>query len=212
VLSDLPQLPGAQYEDATRYATSMAEVRERLTIARRTIAAVKAAGSEDVVSIETIFIQFRKCLELIVFGSLIANRDIYSQQYTDYQNDGRAKKLVEHLRKLNPDFYPVPVSAPVSTGHRTFSLAAATEPYLTDADLVRLFDISSRILHIRNPFSQEPVTHNLGFSVDEWADRIQALLRWHFIQQLNGPRWLVQIPESGKVHVYPGLPSGPVMP
>jgi hypothetical protein len=205
-LSTLPEMSGPGTEDAQRYASCMAEVRQRLEIARNTVAKVRAAGQEDVASTEVIFIQLRKCTELIVFGSLIAHKDSYSQHYADFRNDGRAKKLVEHLEKINPAFYPVPMSAPVKTGPSSFTIADMTEPFLTKEDLVHLFDIASRILHIRNPFLLDDPTLNIEFSVDEWIGRIHTLLKWHYIQQTHGPRWLVEIPDVGPVHVYPSAP------
>jgi hypothetical protein len=54
------------------------------------------------VSTETIFLQMRKVCELIAFGSLIANRELYSQHYETFAEDWRLGRVVDKLRKVNP--------------------------------------------------------------------------------------------------------------
>jgi len=64
--------------DAKRYANSMADIRQRLGIARTAVARIREAQNQDIVNTETIFLQMRKVCELIAFGSLIANKELYS--------------------------------------------------------------------------------------------------------------------------------------
>ena len=45
------------------------------------------------------------------------------------------------------------------------------------------------------------LTHQIGYTVDEWLARLEGLLRWHRIQLVDGALWLVNMPESGNVHV-----------
>jgi hypothetical protein len=53
--------------------------------------------------------------------------------------------------------------------------------------------------------SSEPSRSAGGF--DEWLARLEGLLRWHRIQLVNGALWLVNMPESGSVHVTTAVPS-----
>ena len=202
-LANVPQLPDSLHPDARLYADRMAEIRQRVGIIRHTVASVKSSGQEDLASIELIFLQFRKCLELIAFGSLIANREAYSREHEKFASDWRVKRLIERLRRLNPDFFPVPVSAPVRTGPRDIHVAAAKAPYLTVDDLIRLYDTCADILHVPNPFAGSASVRHIGYGVEEWTSRIQGLLRWHYIQQTQSSRWLVEIPSEGPVRVYP---------
>jgi hypothetical protein len=77
---------------------------------------------------------------------------------------------------------------------------------------VVLYNASSEVLHACNPFKKKnPVTH-LGFSIDQWIERIQTLLRMHLIQLLDGGVWVIEIRSGGAVHVFPGSPTpdGPI--
>jgi len=146
----------ASTEDAKRYANGMAEIRQRLGIARAAVARIRDTQDQDLVSTETIFLQMRKVCELIAFGSLIANKELYSQHYETFAEDWRLGRVVQKLRHVNPNFFPVPMSAPyeVSPGHKQAgpSLALA----ITEDELVALYNICGRILHSRIRFRRLP--------------------------------------------------------
>jgi hypothetical protein len=155
----------------------MVEIRQRLGIARATVTRIRETQNQDLVSTETIFLQMRKVCELIAFGSLIANRDLYAQHHAEFAKDWRLKRMVERLKKINPAFFPVPTAAPVQTAPGHFHLGASVALSVTEDELVTLYDTCGRILHTRNPFSTDPVTHNIGYSVDEWLARLEGLMR-----------------------------------
>lgn len=81
----------ASTEDAKRYANGIAEIRQRIGIARTAVARIRETWNQDVVNTETIFLQMRKVCELIVFGSLIANKELYSQHYETFAEDLAAR-------------------------------------------------------------------------------------------------------------------------
>ena len=82
-------------EDAKRYANGIAEIRQRLGIARTAVARIRETRNQDLVSTETIFLQMRKVCELIAFGSLIANKELYSQHYETFAEDWRLGRVVD---------------------------------------------------------------------------------------------------------------------
>lgn len=143
-------------EDTKRYANGMVEIRQRLGIARATVARIRETQNQDLVSTETIFLQMRKVCELIAFGSLIANRDLYAQHHAEFAKDWRLKRMVERLKKINPAFFPVPTAAPVQTAPGHFHLGTSVALSVTEDELVTLYDTCGRILHTRNPFSTDP--------------------------------------------------------
>src|SRR5437773_1723392 len=55
---------------------------------------------------ESIYLQLRKVLELIAFGSLLANKDLYTEIYADFAKAWNAKRLLGNLEKVNSNFYP----------------------------------------------------------------------------------------------------------
>jgi len=54
---------------------------------------------------EFVFIQIRKILEIIAFGSMASNISLYRREYQDYDRHWRAKKILEKIEKINKDFY-----------------------------------------------------------------------------------------------------------
>jgi len=83
------------------------------------------------------------------------------------------------LRNVNPDFFPVPTSAPfeIAPGQKQAGPSLALS--ITETELVDLYNICGRILHMRNPFSTADATHQIGYTVDEWLARPEGLTRWH---------------------------------
>ena len=139
ILSSAP----ADTQDAKRYASGMAEIRQRLGFARTAVSRIRETQNQDLVNTETIFLQMRKVCELVAFGSLIANKELYSQHYETFASDWRLGRLVDKLRKVNPDFFPVPMSTPyeVAPGHKQAgpslaltSLKANSSTFTTSVD------------------------------------------------------------------------------
>src|SRR4051794_29885211 len=107
-----------------RYCSCMEDVLRRLALVEA-ISSRKVATGSELFDGETAFLQLRKITELMVFGSLIANRDAYANQHPNFNEHWKATKLIAALEKLNPNFYPVALCPPVTApqGHRHFELA-----------------------------------------------------------------------------------------
>src|SRR5258708_7730918 len=90
------------------YLACMSELVERLGVIAARLDAVKEGGP-TFQDYEIIALSFRKCVELIVFSSLVAHKDTYSKAHSEFEKHWNAKRLMENLRKLHPDFYPVPI-------------------------------------------------------------------------------------------------------
>jgi hypothetical protein len=92
----------------------MARIRHRINIIQTIISAGINIGNADQTA-ELIFVQFRKTLEEIAFASLSANKEKYSEVYTNFSKPWRTKNMLAVMNKVNPNFYPVPPPAPVET-------------------------------------------------------------------------------------------------
>ncbi len=194
--------------DTTKiYAECMVQIRQRIDLACSLVASVRLKKRESFDSTELIFVQFRKSLELIALASLTAHKDQYSAVHANFGMHWKAKAMLNSVEALNPAFYPVGLAAPVRqpNGTRHFELAAG--PTLTKDEFVVLYEASSEILHARNPFSPKDPTIHITYSVDDWVARIRNLLTWHSISLINGDVWVVHVPASGPVHVYPSTPT-----
>src|SRR5260370_28719120 len=95
-------------EAVRKYCTLMGEIKRRTTVA-----AALANGMTHVIykatTIESIYLQYRKMLELIALGSLVANKDVFSKVYQDFAKYWNAELLVKDIERVNPDFYPRPI-------------------------------------------------------------------------------------------------------
>lgn len=188
-------------EAASLYANSMSRIYQRVGLVRKVLDRQCDLGSEAF-DTELVYLQFRKILEEIAFSSLAANRTDYAALHANFNKHWKAEKILQELGKLNPDFYPQPLEAPTSSsGFHHFDRLSSD--FLTREEFAGLYDISSQVMHTRNPYSQDESVIQARYSGDQWVSRIQRLLSWHSVHLLSGEILVVNIPSSGGVHVYP---------
>ena len=124
-----------------------------LEIKNRTSVAVAFGRNElnakfEATTIEVIYLQFRKILEMIALGSLVANKEVYSQARADFAKDWNAELIMKDMGRVNPNFYPVPIiQQPSSTPGVKMDLINRTNDYLTKDDLVVLYKKCGAIMH-----------------------------------------------------------------
>lgn len=91
-----------QTDDIVKYCNLMEEVKRRMNV-------INAFGSGashalyKATTVESVYLQLRKILELIAFGSLVANKQLFSQVYADFSKLWNAKKLladIEHYHRI----------------------------------------------------------------------------------------------------------------
>ena len=59
--------------------------------------------------VESICLQLRMLLELIVFSSLVSNKDVWQRSQKELQSSQDISKKLKELKRLHPNFYPRPV-------------------------------------------------------------------------------------------------------
>jgi hypothetical protein len=157
----------------------------------------------EAVAIELACIQLRKILELIAFGSLVANRAKYAVAYANFAEHWNAKRMLQKLAKIHKDFYPRPLAIGAQEQPGVHNFVDADQPCLTQDDFVFLYDAASKALHVRNPF-QSTAHIDFRISIADWIQRIQQLLGIHLVRFVDTPDlWVVNMsaPGDGKVHV-----------
>jgi len=189
--------------DIEIYANHMADVRTRIYLVRSLLAPEAAAVIPQFALIETVLLQLRKALELIAFASLTANKDAYKDAYPTFADEWNAKRILQKVEQLNPDFYPMACEAPkeVAPGHKHFDRPA--DGFMTRDEFITLYQAASEVLHTRNPFTTKGPVINTGYSVVEWVSRIQRLLSWHRVGLIGGSIWIVKVPDVGDVEAWP---------
>lgn len=184
------------------YCNCMKKIRERIELVWSVVNA-KITTGWLLFDTELVFIQFRKILELIAFSSLTANKDKYALAHAKFSEHWRAKRMLEEVEKLNPDYYPVPLAAPEMLPNGRKHLTPLSDGFLTKPEFEFLYDKSSEILHERNPFSALDPVIEIRLSAAQWASRIQRLLSFHLVNLVDASKWVVSIPADGEVTLWP---------
>jgi hypothetical protein len=192
-------------EDATTYCNCMAQIRQRINLVQQVLNRAITTG-EEVFDIEVIFVQFRKILELIAFSTLTANKEKYSAAHENFAQHWKAKSMLDAVEKLNPNFYPVPHRLPEILPNGVKNLTPLTEGFLTKSEFEFLYDKSSEVLHVRNPFATKDPVIQIGYSASQWIARIQTLLGLHYVDLIDETKWMVQIPNEGPITLWPAVP------
>jgi len=181
----------------------MKEVRLRISLVQSILARSVTVGHVNF-DTELVFVQLRKTLEQVAMASLAANRRKYSAVFTNFASHWNAQRMLKALEEVNPNFYPVPVTADLLStdekGHGHWHVEYLAGGFLSKDEFVSLYNICGRILHARNPFDPQDPVIQLGYSVEQWVSRIQKLLAMHIVHLVDSDNFVVTIPNEGNVH------------
>ena len=178
----------------------MDEIVRRCDFIREFFEVSKGKFPEPVVA-ETIGLQTRKILELIAKASLVAHRSTWEEASLLFSGDWNANKVLHHLEKVNPWFYPQPVRE--SQVHGTGPVRATweevpTDKYFTKDKFIKAYDAIGKMMHARAPNEQLDYREFLE-KAHQWYSQIHRLLEMHTIQLLRADTFcLVQMNVGGK--------------
>lgn len=177
-----------------KYLTLMGEIKRRTTVTQ-----ALANGMVRVVykatTIESIYLQYRKMLELIALGSLVANKEVFSKVYQDFAKYWNAEFLVKDIERVNPDFYPRPIiQKPSGAPGGKIEWSDRPNDYLTKDELIKLYKKCGAIMHCGNPYGSQVDYAYYESMVAYWGTRIMNLLSAHYIRLVSDPNlYLVQM-------------------
>jgi hypothetical protein len=198
--------------DIVKYCNLMEEVKRRISVIDFFFS---RAAIPRPPTIESIGLQFRKIVELVAFGSLVANRDAYSVVYSGFTKDWNAGELLKKLERVNPDFYPKPIVELPSGKEGIKSRFVLRGPdYLSKQDFVEVYGRCGVLMHAANPFGSGIDYSYYEQKIPIWVAQVVNLLNSHEIRLINEPGlWLIHMKEErdDNVHNYifkPLLPSG----
>lgn len=195
---------GVPEPDSKIYVECMSEVRDRLNTVSWLAAGESVLNARSQCLMELMLLQLRMVLELIAFSSLTANKEKYSTVHEGFQSHWKAAKMLDSLRKLNPHFYPTPVFrqnvGPGPTGRIRWEYQVTKDGFLTPDDFVFLYDACSAVVHARNPFSNK-TSVEIKYDFPVWVERIRSLIRIHFMHFIDDRRWLIYVPDAGRIEV-----------
>ncbi len=157
-------------------------------------------------TIESIYLQFRKILELIAMGSLIANKKIMTKARDGIEKSWNAELILKDIGRLNPDFYPKPITENKSSDPKVVSnWEDRNDDFLTKKEFVRLYKRSGAIMHADNPLGKKTNYSAYKSQIPSWRDKIMNLLNTHQIRLVNDTNiYLIHMKEDrdDKVHGY----------
>jgi hypothetical protein len=155
---------------------------------------------------EFVCLQFRKIIESIVFCSLIVNEEEYSNAHEKFSKHYNARLIVSDLKRVNPNYFPVPVTQEViqNDSGRTFVLKNVEEGFLTENDLLNIYEKCGSYLHQENPFSQKRNYISIQEEFPIWLSKIIILLNNHYTKCFGNKfifHAILRYTETGLPHV-----------
>lgn len=183
-----------ELEGANRYLELMKEVKHRTLVVHKLLVGETSTGFMQT-NVEVIYLQYRKILELIAFGSLIANLDAYAKARETYSSDWHAKRVLKAVESVHPDFYPKPVTQMRVEGKRhTAELGKFEGSYLTKEDFATLYDLCGGIMHSQNPYGCPLKYEEYLVAASQWGLKIRNLLNAHEVRLINEKQfYLIQM-------------------
>jgi hypothetical protein len=157
-------------------------------------------------TIESIYLQLRKILELIALASLVANKDHYARQQQKFESHWHAARILRDLAEINPQFYPTPgkqIRDEKSTA--VIAVDSIKEGFLTQNDFVELYESCGKILHADNPYGGVTDLSAYERQAPIWSGKIKTLLNHHQIQLVDSEDqvWCIMHAEHDeRVHAY----------
>jgi hypothetical protein len=194
--------------EIVRYCDLMEEIKRRIAVVDQ-LGTATGLVLPPQVRMESIYLQYRKILELIAFGSLVSNRDKFSKVYARFSKYWNAADLLRDLERVNRDFYPKPKLEELSPDPQVKRhLVDKPNGYLTKGQFLELYGRAGDILHERNPYAGPSELEWFLKNAESWRDRIIGLLNTHVIHLVGMPSfYLVHMQgEDGKVHHYTFMP------
>lgn len=168
------------------YAGQMRQACVRLKAALR-LANAYETDRTDIPSIDGAVLQIRKALELIAFAAIAPDLEAFAElrargdvdEAGDYTRDYHARKILNTLKSVNPDFYPLPLTGPVRqpTGELEFGRKEAG--YLTRGRFCRQYDGLAKYLHAENPWGTSASLHHLAKRIPALVEEIYQLIDLH---------------------------------
>lgn len=191
--------------DIVKYCDLMEEIKLRVNVVNFFLSGQGHALYEPP-TLDSACLQLRKILELVAFGSLVANKDAYTSVYAKVSKAWNAGDLLRELEKVNPDFYPVPVvEVPSNIPGVKLAHQKRQGDYLTKSDFQDVYGRCGVMAHAANPYAKGIDYTYYRQMLPRWQGQIVNLLNNHEIHLLNIPgMYVIHMKEDGddKVHYY----------
>lgn len=177
--------------DGKRYCDLMEEVKLRINVVNHFLSGQGHALYQPS-TLETACLQIRKVLELIAFGSLVANKEAYTATYAKVSKAWNAGEILAELAKVNPNFYPIPViEVPSAIPGVNSEHKKRVGDYLDEEEFMEVYGRCGVLAHAANPYGKGIDYKYYARKLPVWRTRIMNLLNAHDIHLFGDPGMIV---------------------
>ena len=164
------QMKQAEELDIHQYSDLMEEIKLKVEAIQRLM---EMPGIINQTRVESVCLQLRMVLELIVFSSLVSNKDAWRKSQDELRKVWNIKKIMADLRGIHSTYYPEPKEK--------------EGDFLTEDRLVTLYDQLNKIIHAENPLGAQVNLRHYVESAPKWLEWITALLAEHKVFLYHHP-------------------------
>jgi len=164
------QIKQAEELDIHQYSDLMEEIKLKVDAIQRLM---EMPGIINQTRVESVCLQLRMVLELIIFSSLISNKDAWQKSRDELRKAWNIKKIMKDLRGIHGRYYPEPKEK--------------VRDFLTEDRLVTVYDQLNRIIHAENPLGTGVNLRHYMESVPKWLEWIMGLLTEHKVFLYHHP-------------------------
>ena len=123
--------------------------------------------------VESVCLQLRMILELIMFSSLVSNKDAWRESQEELRKAWNVKKIMKNLKAIHARYYPQP--------------RGNVQDFLTQERLVSVYDQLNGIIHAENPLGPGVNLRRCIESIPKWLMWIVNLLTDHKVFLYHHP-------------------------
>ena len=160
----------AEELDIHQYSDLMEEIKRRVEAIGQLM---ETSGIINQTRVESVCLQLRMVLELIIFSSLVSNRDAWQKSQDELRKAWNIKKIMADLRGIHGRYYPEP--------------KGKVGDFLTEDRLVNVYDQLNKIIHAENPLGTAINLRHYMESVPQWLEWVMNLLTEHKVFLYHHP-------------------------
>ncbi|MYC07798.1 MAG: hypothetical protein F4X57_11625 [Chloroflexi bacterium] len=190
------EIKQAESLDIAQYCDLMEEVKDRIESINQLM---ELPGITIQTRVESICLQLRMLLELIVFSSLVSNKDVWQRSQKELKSSQDISKKLRELKRLHPNFYPRAVD--LEAGLRGAEPRDRQEGFLSEDKLTEVYGRLGNILHAENPLGRETDYRYFIDAVPEWLSQVTSLMEYHKVYLYHHPEEFYLIKMFGDVDV-----------
>lgn len=168
--------------DIRQYCDLMEDVKNRVKAIEQLM---ELPGITNRTRVESVSLQLRMLLELIVFSSLVSNKDVWQRSHKELQSSQNIHNKLRELKRIHPDFYPKPVDLQQSAA--VGEPVTLTRGFLGEDELIGVYGRLGNILHADNPLGKETDYRYFLDTVPEWLEQVKKLLECHKVYLYHHP-------------------------